>query len=122
MNAPKSHPKSYTLLGLLVAFLLSAVVGPAISFTPEFNNSITPHFTDGEDSHSTPASPLPFPEEEKEEENSDKNHSFDFALTHAVYEQVSPKESGPTTWEFNHTNATALTNLPLYLAKQSLLV
>jgi hypothetical protein len=123
MKAANSIQKKACLSGLLLAFLLSAVVMPAFGAEREFDSEKQLHFTSNQASHSSPNIPLSPPEEEKEEESrTDKNHAFALALLSVVFELSSAGQSGPTTWEFNHTNASALSDFPLYLAKQSLLI
>ena len=123
MKAANSIQKKASLSGLLLAFLLSAVVMPAFGAERDFDSEKQLHFTSNQDSHSTPNIPLPLPEEEKEEESrADKNHALAFILCSVVFELQSGVQTGPTTWEFNHTNASALTDFPLYLAKKTLLI
>jgi hypothetical protein len=123
MKPANSIRKKASLSGLLLAFLLSAVVMPAFGAERTFDSEKQLQLSSDQDSHSAPNTPLPFPEEEKEEESrADKNHALVFILFSIVFELQSGVQSGPTTWEFNHTNASALTDFPLYLAKQSLLI
>jgi hypothetical protein len=123
MKAANSIQRKVSLSGLLLAFLLSAVVMPAFGAERDFDSEKQLHFTSDHDSHSTPNIPLPIPEEEKEEEGrADKNHALAITLYSVVFELQPGVQTGPTTWEFNHTNASALSDFPLYLAKQSLLI
>jgi hypothetical protein len=123
MKASNSIKKKASLSGLLLAFVLSAVVVPAFSADRDSDSNNQLHLTSNQDSHSTPNIPLPPPEEEKEEESrTDKSHSYALILFSVVFELQLGVQTGPTTWAFNHTNASALTEFPLYLAKQSLLI
>jgi hypothetical protein len=123
MKAPHSDRNSFTLLGLLVAFFMSAVVIPAIGATPELNPDNKTHFAAGVDSHASQGLPLPLSEEKEEEESrTDKHNTFILTLFSIVFEKQAISPAEPTTWAFNHTNASALTEFPLYLSKQSLLI
>jgi hypothetical protein len=111
-------------MGLLIAFLLSAVVLPAFSASQILNSNAKLQISGSADAHSTPNTPLPLPEEEKEEEESrsDKGYSFAVLTITLELEKLGTIQNGPTTWEFNHTNTTALSNLPIYLAQHLLLI
>jgi hypothetical protein len=108
----------------MLAFLMSAVVLPAFSVSQVLGGNTKLSITNHPDAHTAPGIPLPLPEEEKEEEENrtDRADSFAFALFFIETELAPICCSGPTTWEFNHTNASALSNLPIYLGKQSLLI
>jgi hypothetical protein len=123
MKAPHSNRNSFTLMGLLMAFFMSAVVIPAIGATPELNSDNKTHFAAGVDAHTSQGLPLPLSEEKEEEESrTDKHHTFILIFFSVVFERQAVSPAEPTTWAFNHTNASALTKFPLYLAKQSLLI
>jgi hypothetical protein len=123
MESPNSIQKKASRLGLLLVFLLSAVVMPAFSAERGFASEQHLHFVSHQDSHCSPTIPLPLPEEEKEEESrADKNRALAFTLFCDASRLPSGAQARPTTWEFNHTNASALTGFPLYLTKQSLLI
>lgn len=123
MKAPHSNQKNFTLIGLLLAFFVSAVVIPTIGIAPELSLDNKTHFTAGVDIHTSQGLPLPLSEEKEEEESrADKHHTFILTLFSVVFEKQAFSPAEPTTWAFNHSNTSALSEFPLYLSKQSLLI
>jgi hypothetical protein len=123
MKAPHSSQKSFTLIGLLVAFFLSSVVFPSFGAPSDQDLDSKLLLSAGVDMHGSQSLPLPLSEEKEEEESrSDKHHTFLLTLFSVVFEKQAVSPAEPTTWAFNHTNASALTEFPLYLSKQSLLI
>lgn len=122
MKAPYSNRKSFALMGLLLAFMLSAVVIPAFGSTQEKSDSKI-HLTDTTDAHTSQGVPLTLPgEKEEEESRTDKQHTFVLTLFSVVFEKQAVSPAEPTTWAFNHSNASALSDFPIYLAQHLLLI
>jgi hypothetical protein len=67
--------------------------------------------------------PLTLPgEKEEEESRTDKQHTFVLTLFSVVFEKQAVSPAEPTTWAFNHSNASALSDFPIYLAQHLLLI
>lgn len=121
MNRKHNKQSHITLLSLLIAFLFSTVGLPAINADADTADSGVHLQTNHP--QSSAGLPLTLPEEEKEEEEnrSHEDHFFLVASLPVEFDWLANRYS-PTTWAFNHTNASALTQLPLYLAKHTLLI
>ena len=110
-------------MGLLFAFVLSAVVLPAFdSLTTSASNQLC--ISSCADEHPASTCPLPLPEEEKEEEESRDDKSFSFCTLFISVELPGATQwaCGLTAWQFNHTNTAALSESPIYLAQRALLI
>jgi hypothetical protein len=123
MKTPYSNQKSFTLVGLLVAFLLSSVVFPSFGATSHQDLDSKLHLSARVDMQGSQSLPLPLSEEKEEEESrTDKHNTFLLTLFSVVFEKQAFSSAEPTTWAFNHTNATALSDFPIYLAQHLLLI
>ena len=123
MATSKSKQMNISLLGLLAAFLLSSIVLPAFGEAQNFDAHSKEQISNTTDPHSTPQSPLPLPEEEKEEESRDHKDYPLAAIEFVIeFELLNLVQAGPTTWEFNHTNSASLSDFPIYLGQHSLLI
>ena len=123
MKARQQTKKTCTLIGLLAMFLFSSVALPGFVSPDDFDANDKVHFSASPDKHTAQNLPLPPPEEvEEEESRTDKHHTLIISFLSVVFEKAATRSAEPTTWEFNHTNGTALSDFPIYLAQHLLLI
>jgi hypothetical protein len=122
MSSQKSIGIKFTLLGLTVAFLYSALVIPVsgIDLQKTQDSNLT---LNQAGNHTSPNAPLPLPGEEKEEETrgeKDSKFILAFICSSVEFSQILRVEHVKKRWL--HSSLAPAQSTPLYLLKHSLLI
>ena len=123
MTFQKSSGVRFILLGLIVAFLHSALILPLADSPGKVSTKRDITISSSSDSHSSQNGPISLPGEEKEEENrAEKDSKFAFEVLDSTFEYSLNLQIETVSFQFDLTRTSLQSDTPLYLLKQSFLI